>query len=228
MATITYAQYDGIMTAPVMKKTDRKVTYQNHDYYFYTYSVEQPFTPQSNPGFEDIEFMDVHGNKYSAADNIVCQKLDIGAFFSPEVSLTSPLSIDTVRANAALANEFGMAMIGDYYCGGVQYRFVSLDNDPFDPFDYEPLLNGTDGFTPWDILKPAGNNCMPFPAQFYGTGTSSHIHTVQSMVHSGSTVPEPMMLLKLNEPLFCYQWSSPTCPYLTRSILYAKPFLGSE
>lgn len=228
MASITYTTYDGIMTAPVMKKTDRKITYQNKDYYFYTYSIEQPFVPQTNPGFTDIEFMDVHGNKYSSADNIICQKLDIGAFFSPEVSLTNPLPIDTVRSNDAPSKEFGMNYIGDYYCGGLEYRFVSLDNDPFDPFDYEPLLNGTDGFTPWDILKPSGNNCMPFPALFYGGGTSSHIVTIKSMVHSGSTVPEPMMLLKLNEPLFCYAYGYYKTNYLTRSILYAKPFLGSE
>lgn len=209
------------MKPPVMKKTVYSSTISGIHYDFYTYNFVVPFEPAQNPTYDGIVFHDVHGNTYNSADNIIAAKLDIGAFFSENGVIAN--------INNALANsDIGADRLPSFYTmSSTEWYAYSLKNDPFDPFDYTPLLNGTDGYMPNDPLKPMGNNLMPFPVISTGTLAADNIRlqAINTMVNSTPETPVDMYLLKLNEPLYITSTFS-TASFLNRIILYGKPFLN--
>lgn len=216
---LTYNYFSGYMNPSVMKKTVYSSTVSKNHYDFYTYNFVVPFEPSQNPTYDGIVFHDAHGNTYNSADNIIAAKLDIGAFFS-ESGVITPI-------NAALANsDIGATMLPSFYTlPTLQWNAYVLKNDPFDPFDYTPLLNGTDGYTPNDPLKLAGIKLMPFPVISTDiSGDNIRLQAINTMVNTTPETPVDIYLLKLNEPLYIVSGSNATI--LNRIILYGKPFLN--
>lgn len=219
---LTYNTFGGYMKCDIMKRTEYTATYNDNTATFYTYSFTVPFEPTQNPAYKDITFHDMHGNTYNAADNIIVAKLDIGAFYSDENKTRLPLGIYLPLSN------IGATRLPDFYTlPSDNWSSWALENDPFDPFDYTPLLNGTDGYMPNDPLKPQGVNLMPFPviAHFQASDTVQ-LRAINTMVNSTPDTPIDMYLLKMNTPLFISSTSSPQ--FLNRIILYGKPFLNQS
>ena len=217
---LTYNTFGGYMKSDIMKRTKYTATYKGATATFYTYSFTVPFEPTQNPAYAGITFHDIHGNTYNAADNIIAAKLDIGAFYSDATKSRSPLEIYLPLSDIGATRRPDFSTLPSN-----NWSDWALENDPFDPFDYTPLLNGTDGYMPNDPLKPQGQNLMPFPViAYFQTYDTVQLHSINTMINSTPDTPIDMYLLKMNTPLFISNTSSPQ--FLNRIILYGKPFLN--
>lgn len=222
---LTWNEFKGLLSPGTMKKhPDIKYVHNpgsstEKTFYMYTYNIEIPFEPAENPVYEHVVFLDVHGNEYKSADNIICAKLDIAMLYA-----------DDNRANLINAlpdiEGIGASFIGSYNISTLGLKmFYKLENDFFDPFDYTPLLNGTDGWLPWEITKPSDVDFMPFPVYCHQANQPPYLTTVKALntLSESTETDKKLALLKLNTPMY---FADNNNYALNRIILYGKPFLG--
>lgn len=217
--TPTWKQLSGKLIPQLnMEKTETQGISNEVIYDFYRYSFEVPFTPQENAPIEGISFVDIHGNKYNTADLVVCEKLDVGCFYSSS-QINKP-SIKNMKGAASPLNLTEYGTINPLR----SFTVYGVDVDPFAPFTPEVIPNATDGFDPFSPVLPVNASLTPIPA-FLGTSSGDDVTVYTLDTLKAGTADESLYLMKLNNPYFLVSGGSGGIgSWLMRIVLFAKPF----
>ena len=207
-----------------MKDSGIKANHTSGECTFYTYSFDVPFTPAINLPYENLMFIDIHGNKYNTADLVIWEKLDFGAFAlkNPTTGLYEFKPISDFMVDKS---PIGLVQLGLYYFGTDSFYYHSIKKDPFEPYTYDILDNVTDGFYPFDPAIEVNQRIAPLPAVVSGLEPDGDT-SVSTLSTITATDPKDFYYLpKLNVPYFLRPASGTYNKNLImRSILYARPF----
>lgn len=207
-----------------MKDSGIKASHTDGECSFFIYSFEVPFTPTVNSPYENLNFIDIHGNRYNTADLVIWEKLDIGGFAIKNPT-TGVYNFKQITDFMVGKSPIGLAQIGQYYYGENQFYYYSVDKDPFDPYTFDILDNVTDGFYPFDPAIEVNKRVAPLPAiaTALEVGGDCTIETIKTI---SATSPEDVYYLpKLNVPYFLRPaFGTLNKFHIMRTILFARPF----
>lgn len=222
--TVTNTFYSGKLIPNInAKATGIKAIYGSDEHEFFTYNFEVPFTPTANIPYENLKFIDIHGNEYNSADLVIWEKLDVG-FFARKITGKETYTPQTLGFFMDDKSPIGIVDVaGSQTFGNRSFTYLSVNKDPFEPYTYEQLENVTDGFFPFDPALESNKKIAPlpaFPAEM-SNQFSLNMQTLKTI--TATSADDRYYLPKLNTPYFLSP-SATSSSLLFRAILYARPY----